>query len=406
MIFVNTFGLALRCITFLLPMHWKGRLRAHPYARLAPGEWIWIHAVSVGELLLIPVFLDRLLQLNRPIHITTSTPAGQQLLKKILNQWNSDHTITGSYFPLDDMIGVNAFLSRRPKIILLMETEIWPYLTFKARNLGIVIGIINGRLTQKSLGWRGHFLKSTVEKFNFIVARDHHSVKLFKAQGAPQSFYGGNLKAESGILSPLEGSWQGVRAAWASSPVLVIGNTVDGEESYLASCYAHLKKIIPNLKCILAPRQPDRFREVARLLNSQRINFTLASDIKSFRSPQWSTIDFVLLDTIGDLAPLYQVATIALVGGGWRSNWGHNPLEPLRYGKLTIIGPGYDNFQDIVEPLLSTSDLKVIGLEVLESNLHKYLLHPPLPDPFLLETIAKLGGAKERLWKVVDPYLR
>ncbi|HET8714804.1 MAG TPA: hypothetical protein VFM16_03195, partial [Holophagaceae bacterium] len=157
---------------------------------------------------------------------------------------------------------------------------------------------------------------------------------------------------------------------------------------------------------LLAPRQPRRFDEAARLLEARGLAFHRAS--QGWEAP-WARLDALLLDTLGELPRAYGEGTVALVGGGWRQAGGHNPLEPARFGMPVLLGPGFANFEDLVAPLLAAGAVEVVAEEALPGALDAALRRAPLrpgaspeqPPPAL----ASLLGALDRTWSLVEPLL-
>jgi 3-deoxy-D-manno-octulosonic-acid transferase len=172
--------------------------------------------------------------------------------------------------------------------------------------------------------------------------------------------------------------------------------------------WKHLCSIHPALRLILAPRQPKRFQAVAELLKEQGCDFHRASKPWPEDPNLWQKTGILLLDTLGDLSAAYGEGTIALVGGGWRGTGGHNPIEPVRWGIPTLIGPGFRNFEDLVEPLLAGGRLKVVEESELVAKIQAALESAPvrglgwdeissLPDG--------LSGALEKTWSLIRPFL-
>jgi 3-deoxy-D-manno-octulosonic-acid transferase len=198
-------------------------------------------------------------------------------------------------------------------------------------------------------------------RLTLVAARDAESAQAFRELGAPRVELGGNLKADLPDPRPLHGGWEPLRLAWAGLPVLVAGNTVEGEEDLLLAVFDRVRARHPGTRLILAPRQPRRFQEVAGILRGRP--FRRASEPWPPDPGPWEGTEILLLDTLGELAAAYREGTLALVGGGWSWHGGHNPLEPLRFGLPTLIGPGFANFEDLVVPLRRAGLLEVVPSE-------------------------------------------
>ena len=365
---VSLGGAAARALARGLPAAWRLRLAAEAPDR--PPGWIWLHAVSVGELLLADGILARFRSNHLPVHLTTGTPAGLDLLARRLPAWDRDTgLITGGAFPLDDPRGLRPFFLRPPRAFVALETELWPNLLRELQRRDIPRAVVNGRLTARSLRRGAPWMRQAAGRLSLVAARDEASAEAFRALGAPCVHLGGNLKADLPPPPTLHVGWQSLREAWAGQHVLVAGNTLASEESLVLAAWTLARQAHPGLRLILAPRQPRRFPEVRTDLEAGAFRFRCASEPWPASSQAWARTDILLLDTLGELAAAYGEGTVALVGGGWTGQGGHNPLEPRRFGLPTLIGPGYDNFQDLVEPLQAAGQLQVVPGDRLAQTL-------------------------------------
>jgi 3-deoxy-D-manno-octulosonic-acid transferase len=389
-----------------VPDGWRMRLEAGPPEEL-PSGWIWLHAVSVGELMLATGVLGWLREQGHRIHVTTGTPAGLELLRKRLPAWNQGGAqITGGAFPLDDPTGLRAFLASPPSAFIALETELWPNLLRTLAVREIPRMIVNGRLTGRSLDRGGAWLRTAAGRLTVVAARDEASAAAFRNLGAPQVTLGGNLKADLPPPSPLHAGWDCLRQAWAKARVLVVGNTVEGEEELLVSTWLRAREHQPELRMILAPRQPKRFQEVATRFKEQGLRFRRASGVWPLAVEPWGDCDVLLLDTLGELPAAYREGTLALIGGGWAWHGGHNPLESVRYGLPTLLGPGFRNFEDLVDPLLEAGLLRVVEAQVLPEAVLSLLERTPLrPGQALIELPTALRGALGRTCAVLKEFL-
>ncbi len=404
---MNLAGGGARALRRALPEGWRLRLEARPPEDLPPGRWVWLHAVSVGELLLAEGLLARLVAAGHRVHLTTGTPAGMRLLTERLPRWDGGTgLLSGGAFPVDDGHGLQPYFASPPACFIALETELWPNLLRALRLRGIPSVVVNGRLTAKS---RGAFVTSAIRDLTRVAARDEASAAAFRRMGAPEVVLGGNLKADLPPPPPLHEGWIPLRQAWAGSPVLVAGNTVEGEEDLILDAWASLKAGTPDLKVILAPRQPRRFDEVARSLEARGLAFRRGSEPWPEDAAIWRDAEILLLDTLGELPRAYGEGTVALVGGGWRGTGGHNPLEPARFGMPTLIGPGYSNFEDLVEPLVASGSVQIVKEDGLEAHLRATFDRASLRPLFSPEhppaSLAGLMGALDRTWSVLEPLL-
>ena len=398
-------GAVARSCLPILPEGWRMRLSAQAPEDLPAGRWVWVHAVSVGELLLAEGLLGRLAARGLRVHVSTGTPAGLDLLMRKLPLWDQGRgLISGGGFPLDDDEGLRSFFRRPPGAFLALETELWPGLLRALEQRGIPRLVVNGRLTDRSLKRGGRLLRRAASRLSLVATRDEESLTAFLRLGAPRVQLGGNLKADLPPPRPLPTCWGALRSGWSPFPVLVAGNTVEGEEPAILDAWRAAQAKNPGLRLILAPRQPRRFEAVAELLLGGGIPFHRASQPWP-EGAEWNHFQVLLLDTLGDLAGAYAEGTVALVGGGWAATGGHNPLEPVRAGVPTLLGPGYLNFEDLVPPLAEAGLLRVVSLAELEAGLALTLAQAPLRPIQPGALPAALTGALERTMNLITPYL-
>jgi 3-deoxy-D-manno-octulosonic-acid transferase len=400
---VTLAGCGARAVVRGLPDNWRLRLQAG-LPRQRPG-WIWVQAVSVGELMLAEGILGRLRAAGHRIHVTTGTATGLALLEQRLPGWDQGTgRITGGAFPLDDPRGLEPFFRCPPGAFISLETEIWPNLLRRLAERGIPACIVNGRLTARSLTRGRPWLARAASRLSLVAARDEASAEHFRALGAPRVVLGGNLKADLPAPRPLHAGWAPWREAWSGHPVLVAGNTLDGEEELVLAAWSQARAAHPGLRLVLAPRQPRRFQAVAELMQAKALAFRRASAGWPGQPESWRDIEVLLLDTLGELAAAYGEGTLALVCGGWASPGGHNPLEPVRCGVPALLGPGYANFEDLVAPLLGAGLVQVVPADGLASAVTAALTRSPLRpaslDPAPLPE--SLTGALGKTWEMIS----
>jgi len=329
-----------------------------------PGqESVWIHAVSVGEVLamseLVPALRTELPQAR--IFVSTTTLTGQKLA------WERFGPKSVFYMPLDLPFTVRRFLRAiRPTMFVLAETELWPNVLHMARARGARIAVVNARISDRSLpGYRRFpwLLRRVLGNIDLFLAQTEADRERLIAIGAlPERVHvSGNLKFD--IKTPAESSLsRALRHVLASDQrVLVFGSTVEDEEPLLIPCFKTVLREFPSSLIILAPRHPERFDAVAELLRSSGVSF--------WRRSAWSSTPIsqgvLLLDTIGELASVYSLADLAFVGGSLVRRGGHNILEPAQFGKPIVIGPYYENFREIVRVFLAQDAVRVAPPEQL-----------------------------------------
>jgi 3-deoxy-D-manno-octulosonic-acid transferase len=338
---------------------------------------IWVHAVSVGEVLAITRLVSALdVALPRYfIAISTTTRTGQELARE---RFGAGRVF---YSPLDVAWAVRICLAeRRPRLLILAETEFWPNLLNGCIRRGIPVAVVNARISDRSwpryrrLRW---LWRPILSRLSRILAQSEADAERLIAIGCvPERVsVAGNLKfdvraaEESAATGLLKRCGEGLR-------FIVAGSTLEGEEAALLESWPRLKETDPDLVLILAPRHPERFGPVAAALEK--------SPLKWIRRSQWPSGpagaprpleggEILLLDTIGELASIYSLASIALVGGSLVPSGGHNPLEPAQFGVPIVMGQHYANFRTIVEQLQSQDALRITAKEDLAATLAELL---------------------------------
>jgi 3-deoxy-D-manno-octulosonic-acid transferase len=322
---------------------------------------IWVHAVSVGEVLAVTELVS---QLHRRfpkyrVVVSTTTATGQKLATK---HFGEDSVF---YFPLDFAFAIRPYVSAlQPQLIVLAETEFWPNFLRLAHASGARVAVVNARISDRSRpGYR---------RFRFILKRVLRNIDLFLAQtsedasrlcdiGAPADRVqvSGNLKFDVSAPEPppIVASLRSNFQQDGAGPVVVCGSTVEGEEELLLRAFEMVLASHPRAVMILAPRRPERFNEVARLLEQVGIRF--------WRRSSWSG-DAIgggvfLVDTIGELASLYALGDVAFVGGSLVPRGGHNIIEPAQHGVPILVGNHTENFRDIVSLFQSQDAVRVVG---------------------------------------------
>jgi 3-deoxy-D-manno-octulosonic-acid transferase len=340
---------------------------------------IWIHAVSVGEVLTArPLVRD--LKVHYPrlrIFLSTTTLAGQQLARR-----STQDVDAVFYFPFDLDIFVRRTLNLvRPRLFVMMETEIWPNLLRECRRRGIKTAVVNGRLSQRSYSRyrlvRG-FMRRVLSDIDRFCVQSQESARRFIDLGAHPSTVTvtGSLKFDSLELAPSMHTRARDRVLRhfrvpAARPVLVAGSTMKGEEAAVLRAFRRLRSAAPNALLVLAPRHPERFQDVARMSREEGLKTVLRTELAIDAEPR---ADVVILDSIGELATIYQIATVVFVGGSLVATGGHNILEPAVFGKPIVFGPHMENFAEIAAAFTGNgAAIQVRGERELEDTLHSLI---------------------------------
>ena len=367
-------GLYSAALYVLLPVTlyhlvWRGfRQRAYllrwdeRYARYrdaASGdEHLWIHAVSVGEVNAAAPLVNALLR-DRPqqrVLITTITPTGSE---RVAALWGE--RVAHAYLPYDLTGAVARFLRHfRPRIALIVETELWPNLLFACRDHGVPTYLVNARLSERSLrGYRAlHALVGrALRTMRAIAAQSDADAARFLRLGAreDQIIVCGNLKFDTRVDPAIDAFAEAFRARVAGRPVWIAASTHPDEEAAVLAIDRHLRTRRPDLLMLWAPRHPERFRPATQLAIDTGLQVATR---KLTRLPDRDDAVFVI-DTLGELMSFYACADVAFVGGSLQPVGGHNLLEPAAVGTAIVTGPHLHNFSDIAEQLGHAHALRI-----------------------------------------------
>ena len=349
---------------------WSERLGI---AKNTPSEdknLIWVHAVSVGEVNASIPLLRRLKEDYEDIEtlVTTTTPTGSQLVLERLGS-----SIKHQYLPVDIPICINKFLNVwQPKILILLETEIWPNLLYFCKKRGICTALVNARLSEKSQLSYEKFIslmQPAFESIDLILAQfDSDKVRLNKITKHKTIDVCGNLKFDQEVPHELKEISTNIKDDWAIDgelrPILIAASTHEGEEEIILNAFNIIQESHPNSLLILAPRHLERFDQVKELLKGSELDFVTRSN----KEDVTKTTKVLLGDTIGELNFLYSLSNVAFVGGSLIDHGGQNLLEPAAQGLPILSGPSLRNFSDISKQLISNNALDIIknSLELSE----------------------------------------
>lgn len=342
-----------------------------------PGA-IWIHAVSVGEVLSGIALARRLKQTcpSRPLIISTTTITGQALARERMSF--ADAII---YFPLDWGFCVRRALDAvRPSLVLVLETEIWPNFLREAGRRKIPVLFVSGRISDRSFArYQGYlgafgfflrpFLKDTLSHASAFFMQSEKDADRIRALGAPADRVqvSGNLKYDLELPAPTPlSNWLEAEVKRSGrSPIIVAGSVVATEEPLALIAFGTLQGEYPKALLVLAPRKPEHFEAAAEFIDESHRKFIRRSQLlipgptqsQASPPPVNSTVPddvtVLLLDSIGELASLYRLADGVFVGGSLVSSGGHNILEPAAFGKIAVFGPSMENFSEIASRFIS-----------------------------------------------------
>jgi 3-deoxy-D-manno-octulosonic-acid transferase len=336
---------------------------------------VWVHAVSVGEVLAAVRLIDELgprleqsagqrVEDGWRVVISTTTRTGQDLARK---RFGADRVF---YFPLDLGWAVRAWLrALRPRMLVLVETEFWPRMLAECAHRAIPVVVVNARISDRSWPRYRRFAgmwRPRLRNLAVVLAQSPLDAERLLALGAPHVRVAGNLKydvraAGSSEIVAMLREWLAPGAR-----TLVCGSTVAGEEEML------LEVLPPDVVTVLAPRHPERFGEVAEILKKREAVWVRRSEwAQAPRRIEPGTV--FLLDSIGELASVYLLAQAAFVGGSLIGTGGHNPLEAAQFAVPVVMGPSYENFRGIVEKLRERDAIRIAQPSELKDALRAML---------------------------------
>ncbi len=319
-------------------------------AWVAARPVLWVHAVSVGETLAATRLIAEL-EAALPgyaVAVSTTTPTGQRVARE---RFGVDRVF---FYPIDFAFAVRPYLrALKPRLIVLMESELWPRMLVECARVAIPVAVVNARVSDRSLprylGLRWLW-KPLLRRVSLLLAQSDEDTRRWRQVGAPPERVStaGNLKYD--IQTPAETPLTTLlrKHLPAGAKVLVCGSTHDGEETLLLDCWRSLP--VETKVMILAPRHPQRAEHIQHLIAERKLT--------GLRLSQWrlnpSAVPgnaVLLVDTVGELASLYALATVAFIGGSLVPHGGQNPLEPARFGVPVLIGPHYENFRSMVDAM-------------------------------------------------------
>lgn len=370
---------------------WGQKLLGRVPRREGSRPCLWLHAVSVGEVLQLAPLLAALVERDPGLEfvISTTTPTGFDVAQK---RYPGRMVF---YFPLDFSWAVNEALSRiNPSAIALVELELWPNFVFAAAQRGIPLALVNGRISQRSFhGYRRiqPLIGTILRKIAVLaVQSDAYANRLEQLGAGPNQIHvTGSIKFDSVETNRSNPRTTALRRTFdlrASETVFIAGSTQAPEERFALESYVQLKVRFPNLRLILVPRHKERFDEVANLVErdfslplvrrsrlfevpaSAGVGVTDSASVVRARPLEGSTLQVsgpaekpvLLLDTLGELSACWGLAQIAFVGGSLTQRGGQNMMEPAGYGAPVLFGPNTWNFKDVVELLLAADAAIVV----------------------------------------------
>ena len=361
MLRLYTLALYLIMPAVLLRLIWRS-LRAPDY-RARWGERfgrfprqlersLWIHAVSVGEVQAAERLVRALLKdyPEWPVVVTTTTPTGSRQVEKLFGD-----TVHHGYFPYDVPVALRRFMARaRPRLLILIETELWPNLMAECATRGIPTILANARLSERSArayARFGGFSRDLFAAVGLIAAQAPADAERFLGLGVARNRVRvtGSIKFDIRLPASMMEEADVLRRQWMGRDVWVAASTHEGEDEWVLEAHRRVLEQVPGALLVLVPRHPERFERVSTL--SERLGF--ATVRRSQRRPVPAEVTVFVGDTMGELPMFLGAAEAAFVGGSLVPTGGHNVLEPAALGIPVVFGPHMFNFSTISRMLLS-----------------------------------------------------
>ena len=368
------------------------------------GPLVWLHGASVGELVAVIPLIERLRSQEVHVLVTSGTVTSAKVVQERLPE-----DVLHQFIPLDAPRFVGRFLNHwRPDFGLFVEQDLWPNLIVAAARRRIPLVLINARMSEQSFkGWRSlrRTAKALLGHFDLCLAQSALDAERFSELGMKAVEVTGNLKLDVPAPPADEAQLAGMQRAIAERQVLVAASTHPGEEDAIIEAHRRARKSRPRLLTIIAPRHPERGPDV--------LDRALAAGSRGMlRSrglmPDVRT-DIYVADTIGELGLFYRVAHVVFMGGSIAEHGGQNPIEAAKLGKPVLHGPNVWNFADIYAALdaaRGAEEVENIGhLAMRIGDLMKDQAARKAVGDAAMRTVERLGGALERTFVELEPYL-
>ncbi len=331
------------------------------YRQAPPAGGIVLHAASVGEVNAAAALIHAIARRypDVPITVTSFTPTGSQRIRALFAD-NIHHF----YAPLDLPGAVRRFYRRvRPRLLVIMETEIWPNLLFAAAQHGTLVMMANARISETSLSRYRHIrrlMQAALAQVARIAAQSEADAGRLRAIGAPAGRIEvtGNLKFDVNLPQDLHEQGLALRQGWGQQrPVLLAGSTHEGEEEPVLTAFLGVLRSFPQALLVLAPRHPERFQAVAQRARAAGL------EVQSYsQNPVCdSATQCLVVDAMGELLRFYAACDVAFVGGSLERIGGHNVLEPAALSIPVLVGPYTANFEDMTRQLLASGGARRVA---------------------------------------------
>ncbi|MEO7067086.1 MAG: lipid IV(A) 3-deoxy-D-manno-octulosonic acid transferase [Rhodanobacter sp.] len=371
---------------------------------------LWVHAVSVGEVNAAQPLIKALRRdyPNAPVVLSTVTPTGAARVQQLFGD-----SVFGVYLPYDLPFAVRRFLNKiRPRLALIVETEIWPNLYFACHQRGIPLMIVNARLSERSL--RGYkplraLARSALRCVHTIAAQSRRDAARYRLLGADprQIVVTGNMKFDMQIPRNAVAEGAAMRHRWGlRRPVWIAASTHEGEEQAVLEAHLEVLKRLPDALLLLAPRHPERFRAVEHVVR----DLGFKAGVHSVDEVPTLSHQVFVIDAMGQLMPFFAAADLAFVGGSLVPIGGHNVLEPAALCTPVLVGPYTFNFEEITLSLIQRGGAqRVASGDQLGQVALQLLLDPRKRGQMgqaAQQVFERERGAVRRITRMVDVLLQ
>jgi 3-deoxy-D-manno-octulosonic-acid transferase len=368
------------------------------------GPLIWVHGASVGEMLAVVPLIERLRSQDFAVLVTSGTVTSAAL---------AEHRLPAGavhqFIPLDAPRFVGKFLDHwRPDLALFVESDLWPNLIVTCADRRIPMILVNGRLSERSFSrWR--LLPSTIAallgRFDVCLAQSTGDAQRYAQLGAPRVSSTGNLKLDTPAPPVDQSTLHRFNALIGMRPVFAAASTHAGEETAVISAHRRLRAKHPSLLTVIAPRHPARGPAIAEIASAAGCTVGMRSRDELPKR----NVDIYIADTLGELGLIYRLAPIVFMGGSLASHGGQNPIEAIRLGAAVLHGPNVWNFAEIYGALDSGRGAELVAdEESLTDRCSHWLIDTSARSAVAkaaMLTVEKLGGALDRTFITLDPYL-
>ena len=367
---------------------------------------VWFHAVSVGEVNAVVPLLKRLKTAypDLPVVLSTITDTG----RKVAAEKAPEGTMI-VYLPFDLSCILNRSFSQiRPRLFIVMETELWPNIFRVAHERNVPVLVINGRISEKSAkGYRklSFFMKKVFEGVTLFCMQSSADAERVRSIGADEKKVrvAGNFKFDMDISQDVPEWIAGIKG-----PVIVAGSTHAGEEQIIIDAYRENVYLFPGLKLIIAPRHPERFKEAEETIIRSDMRYMKRTALSTETAGQQGRLfNILLLDTVGELTAVYSIADMAIMGKSFEGFGGQNPLEPAYWGKPIICGPHMENFP-FTKKFLDEGAAFEVTPTSLAKKIKELLMQPEkarAAGERARTLYLKNSGAVDRAVKIIGEYI-